>query len=60
MAITSAGVVQELLIEREPEAVDRRRRAAKRDSDVRVYPNANDGMSTLAAELTTPEAAECY
>lgn len=49
-----------LLVERDADAVDRRRGAARRQADVRTYPSPLDGMTTLAADLTTPESAECF
>jgi Domain of unknown function (DUF222) len=40
-------------------AADERRDAAERSADVHVHPAA-DGRSTLAADLPTDEAVECY
>jgi hypothetical protein len=50
----------ELVLELDPEAADRRRTGARQAADVRVHPSHSDGMSTLAAELPTDEAAEGY
>ncbi|MGY1702376.1 DUF222 domain-containing protein [Geodermatophilus sp. SYSU D00766] len=50
----------ELLLEADSEAIDERRKTAERRSDVRVYPSASDGMSTLAADLPTDVAAACH
>ncbi|MGY1697463.1 DUF222 domain-containing protein [Geodermatophilus sp. SYSU D00814] len=50
----------ELLLEADADAVDERRNTAERRSDVRVYPSASDGMSTLAADLPTDVAAACH
>jgi len=48
-----------MLIEGDPDAVDQRRKHAERAADVRSYPSPLDGMTTLAAELPTAEAAGC-
>ncbi|MGY1698326.1 DUF222 domain-containing protein [Geodermatophilus sp. SYSU D00766] len=50
----------ELLLEADSEAIDERRKTAERRSDVRVYPSASDGMSTLAADLPADVAAACH
>jgi hypothetical protein len=50
----------ELMLELDPDAADRRRTRARQAADVRVHPSHSDGMSTLAAELPTHEAAEGY
>ena len=49
-----------LLLELDPDAVDRRRKVAQRSADVRTYPSPLEGMATLAAELPAPVAAACY
>src|SRR3954469_23846746 len=41
-------------------AAEERRSAAERAADVTVYPSAADGRSTLAADLPTDEAVECF
>jgi hypothetical protein len=48
-----------LLLEVDADAVDKRRKDAKRQADVRSYPSHLEGMSTLAADLPTPVSAEC-
>jgi hypothetical protein len=50
----------EVLLAYDAAAADRRREQAQRAADVRCYPSESDGMSTLAADLPTPVAAECY
>ncbi|MGY1702205.1 DUF222 domain-containing protein [Geodermatophilus sp. SYSU D00766] len=50
----------ELLLEADSDAVDQQRKTAERRSDVRVYPSASDGMSTLAADLPADVAAACH
>ncbi len=50
----------ELMVELDAEAADVRREEAAKTADVHVYPNATDGRSTLAADLPTDEAVECY
>ena len=50
----------ELLLERDAEAADRRRKRLRPLADVRVYSSHLDGLSTLAAELPTPQAAACF
>ena len=50
----------ELLLKRDADAVDRNRQAAERAADVRLHPSPKDGMTTLAGELPTPIAAECF
>jgi hypothetical protein len=49
-----------LLLELDASAVDKRRRDAERQADVRCYPAHTEGMATLAAELPAEEAAEAY
>ncbi|SDN76821.1 HNH endonuclease signature motif containing protein [Geodermatophilus sp. DSM 45219] len=49
-----------LLLERDAAAIDGRRKAARRQADVRVYPASREGMATLAAELPAEQAAEGY
>ena len=41
-------------------AADERRKAAEKAADVTVYPSATEGRATLAADLPTDEAVECY
>jgi hypothetical protein len=41
-------------------AADERRTAAEGAADVHVYPTPTDGRSTLAADLPTDEAVECF
>jgi hypothetical protein len=48
-----------MLVELDAAGTDTRRRRAERDADVRVHPAPGEGMSTLAADLPTPEAAAC-
>ena len=48
-----------LLLELDADAVDARRKDARRQADVRSYPSHLEGMSTLAADLPTPVSAEC-
>src|SRR4051794_34451708 len=40
-----------LLLERDADAVDQRRRSAKKAADVRAYPSPREGMAALSAEL---------
>jgi hypothetical protein len=47
-----------LLLELDADAVDNRRKDAKRQADVRCYPSHREGMATLAADLPADEAAE--
>ncbi len=49
-----------LLLELDADAVDARRKDAKRQADVRTYPSHQEGVATLAAELPADEAAEAY
>jgi hypothetical protein len=49
-----------LLLERDADAVDKRRRTAQEQADVRAHPSHLEGMATLAAELPADEAAEAY
>ena len=51
--------VMALLLELDAAAVDARRKDARRQADVRSYPSHLEGMSTLAADLSTPVSAEC-
>jgi hypothetical protein len=51
--------VVELVLKLDAEAVDRRRKDAQRQADVRSYASHLEGMSTLAADLPTPVSAEC-
>ncbi|SHN69330.1 protein of unknown function [Geodermatophilus obscurus] len=48
-----------LLLECDADAVDKRRKDARRQADVRSYPSHREGMSALAADLPTPVSAEC-
>ena len=41
-------------------AAEERRKAAEKAADVHLYPSASDGRSTLAADLPTDEAVECF
>jgi hypothetical protein len=41
-------------------AAEERRVAAAKRADVHLYPSPTDGRSTLAADLPTDEAVECY
>jgi hypothetical protein len=41
-------------------AAEERREAAAKASDVHLYPSAIDGRSTLAVDLPTDEAVECF
>lgn len=50
----------ELLLELDADAVDARRKEAKRRADVRAYPSPLEGMSTLAADLPAPVTADCF
>ncbi len=49
-----------LMVELDAEAADERCKEAEKTADVHVYPNATDGRATLAADLPTDEAVECY
>ena len=49
-----------LLLERDADAIDERRRTARKQADVRTHPSHLEGMATLAAELPADEAAEAY
>nr|WP_100498241.1 HNH endonuclease signature motif containing protein [Geodermatophilus chilensis] len=49
-----------LLLKLDADAVDARRKDAKRQADVRTYPSQLEGMATLAAELPADEAAEAF
>jgi uncharacterized protein DUF222 len=49
-----------LLLDADADAVDARRKDARRQADVRAYPSHLEGMATLAAELSADEAAEGY
>ncbi len=50
----------ELMVQLDAEAADVRREEAEKVADVHVYPNATDGRSTIAADLPTDEAVECF
>src|SRR3712207_6617248 len=41
-------------------AAEERRAAAEKAADVHLHPSPTDGRSTLAADLPTEEAVECY
>ena len=41
-------------------AAEERRKDAEKSADVQVYPSGIEGRSTLAADLPTDEAVECY
>jgi hypothetical protein len=41
-------------------AADARRKEAEKTADVHLYPSPTDGRSTLAADLPTDEAVECF
>ncbi|WP_222195931.1 HNH endonuclease signature motif containing protein [Modestobacter italicus] len=49
-----------LMLELDAAAAEERRAEAEQTADVRVYPSATDGRSTLAADLPTDEAVECH
>ncbi|SDX34316.1 hypothetical protein SAMN05660209_00221 [Geodermatophilus africanus] len=49
-----------LLLERDADAIDNRRRTAEQQADVRTHPSHLEGMATLAADLPADEAAEAY
>jgi hypothetical protein len=49
-----------LMLQLDAQAADERRTAAERAADVHVYPSPTDGRSTLAADLATDEAVECF
>jgi hypothetical protein len=49
-----------LLLELDADAVEARRKDARRQADVRSYPSHLEGMATLAADLPADEAAEGY
>jgi hypothetical protein len=50
----------EELLRLDAAAADERRAAAEKAADVHLYPSATDGRSTLAADLPTDEATECF
>ncbi|WP_138734964.1 HNH endonuclease, partial [Modestobacter excelsi] len=41
-------------------AADERRKEAEKTADVQVYPGAVEGRATIAADLPTEEAVECF
>jgi hypothetical protein len=41
-------------------AADERRKAAEKRADVHLYPSPTEGRATLAADLPTDEAVECF
>src|SRR3954447_12778566 len=49
-----------LRLELDAAAAEERRAEAERTADVRVFPSVTDGRSTLAADLPTDQAAECF
>ena len=49
-----------VLVSVDAEAADRRRAAAERSADVRVFPAVTEGMATVAAELPADEAAAAF
>jgi hypothetical protein len=49
-----------LMLQLDAQAADERRTAAERAADVHVYPSPTDGRSTIAADLATDEAVECF
>src|SRR4051812_39843153 len=49
-----------LMLEFDAAAAEERRAEAERTADVKVYPSAADGRATLAADLPTDQAAECF
>ncbi|WP_138735067.1 HNH endonuclease signature motif containing protein [Modestobacter excelsi] len=54
-----ARAVEEML-RLDATAADERRKDAEKTADVHVYPSATDGRSTIAADLPTDEAVECF
>ncbi len=48
------------MVELDVEAADVRRKEAEQTADVHVHPSATDGRSTIAADLPTDEAFECF
>ncbi|WP_138758479.1 HNH endonuclease signature motif containing protein [Modestobacter altitudinis] len=50
----------ELMVELDAKAADLRREEAEKTADVHLYPSATDGRSTIATDLPTDEAVECY
>ncbi|MCW2697512.1 MAG: endonuclease [Modestobacter sp.] len=50
----------ELVLAPDAAAADERRTEAERTADVRLYPSPTDGRATLAADLPTEEAVECF
>ena len=50
----------ELVLELDAEAADRRREQAEHAADVRCHPAPTEGMSTLTADLAADDAAACY
>jgi hypothetical protein len=49
-----------LMLQLDAAAAEERRTQAEKTADVKLYPSPTDGRSTLAADLPTDEAAECY
>ncbi|MGY1653069.1 DUF222 domain-containing protein, partial [Geodermatophilus sp. SYSU D01119] len=49
----------ELLLDLDPDAVERKKDDAKQTADVRVVPSAQDGMATMTAEHPAEVAAAC-
>ncbi|HYO34978.1 MAG TPA: DUF222 domain-containing protein [Geodermatophilus sp.] len=49
-----------LLLDLDSDAGERRHQQAQRRSDVRVHPCPEEGMATLAADLSTETAAACH
>src|SRR4051794_12491607 len=49
-----------LLLERDADAVDQRRKSAKKAADVRAHPSPREGMAAFAAELPAPVSAACW
>src|SRR4051794_35406627 len=52
--------VAALVPELDAAAAEERRREAEKAADVKLYPSAVDGRATLAADLPTDQAAECF
>jgi hypothetical protein len=50
----------EAMLRLDAAAAEERRVAAEKKADVHLYPSPTEGRSTLAADLATDEAVECY
>ena len=49
-----------LMLQLDADAAEERRQAAERTADVHVHPTGIEGRATLAVDLPTDEAVECY